>query len=178
MFRGFRRQNSGPGVRATRGKDGRWYFFDAATGRRVKNRIGITRLEFDTEQNKFVDSRGKGVGAGAFRTLPILERRELENAIVNWRKLRGNPYTYRPAPNEQITERLVIQGRDGKIKVVEISHGRGKKFSVDAGSPQARKFGSAIREAAGVGTERKVNSGDLDKIILHREYLVTTTTRK
>jgi hypothetical protein len=104
------------------------------------------------------------------------ESLRFRNALVKYDKLTQSLGSYEIAPNEQFVERLTVRTIEGRVEIVEITHGKGQQLVIEPGMPQAKRWGGALREAAGVGRNAQVTTQELKEFVLNREVVVAKTT--
>ncbi len=86
-----------------------------------------------------------------------------------------SPNRFRPASNQEVIERLVVVGKDGRVHVVDTSYGLGVRYNEN-------KYGGRWRQRVSEALELPENvrlpTSDLKRAVASVEYIVKTITRR
>jgi len=129
----------------------------------------IARLRFDFDRNRVLDSYGEPVAArylGIPSSGRVSERRVFN---LTWDRLPVDPRRYTPAGNEEIIERLVLVDRKGNIFTRETSYGLGQKYDR---ALRGGWYRAQTSRALELEEGKRVETRDLQKAIIHREFIV------
>ncbi len=158
-----------------RGADGRFLGYSASWsgGRFISRSEAIPYLQLDAERGVVVDSVGNTAGIGAV-TYP---RSGVEVQFVQ-RRARYMPTDQmpdriRPGANQEIIERQVLVGADGKLVEIETSYGLGQRYDPSKRGGWWRQKAS---QALGLAEGQRLATRDLEKVIVSRQFLIKTTT--
>lgn len=167
-----------PGLRLLISRDARGIirrYSDPDTGETLTRNEGIRRMTLDQASGQLVDSFGNQIKLGELTLRRTHETPGLINASQTTSPLNVNPWTYKPKKNEEIIERLIVAGRDGKINKIDISHGAGKMYDPKARGGAWRRN---ISEALGLGENERLPTGDLKRMVIYEQIVVRRTFYK
>jgi hypothetical protein len=128
----------------------------------------IARLRFDFDRNRVLDSFDDVVGSrylGIPSTGRVSERKVFD---LRWDRLGTDPRRYDPRPNEEIVERLVLVDKNGNIYTRETSYGLGQKYDR---SKRGGWYRAQTSRALGLEEGKRVETRDLQKAVIHREFI-------
>jgi hypothetical protein len=167
---------AGGRVKVIRDKSGQVRGFqDPDTGQFISRKDAIARVSFDAEKAEITDSFGNPVGVGALRIPKAGVSVAFKAKQAEYKPIVVDPSSYTPGANEEIIERLVFLGTDGKLVVKDISYGLGTRYDPN-------KKGGAYRmrasEALGKEPGERLPTRDLDKALLSQEFMIKTITPK
>jgi hypothetical protein len=131
------------------------------------------RMSVDYRTGSVVDSFGNQVSMRELSLTRSEETRRFLNARQVTSPVSGDPTEFRPAGNEEVIERLIVAGKDGKVHKVDISYGAGRKFDPKA---KGSAWRTKLSDALGVGGDERLPTTDLQRAVLSREIVVRRTT--
>lgn len=150
-------------------------FRDPETGRFISRSSALTRVTYDFERGRIVDSFGNTIGVGAFR-LPLAGAvRQTENTVQVYAKLDVDPRQFRAAANQEIIERITVVGRDGKLRTFEIDYGPGGKYDRSA---HGGRWRFETSRALGLADNQRAQTTELRQAVAYREFIVRTISYK
>ncbi len=180
-------------VRAVRLGRGRWGFqdpdivvrrtFSDGSTRIIRNVFigrsdAISRLAFDFEGNRLVDSFGRNPSISSLK-LPLRgESFTFQGgAVSEWKPLDVDPRRIRPDVNQEIVERVVFVNRDGSLTVRNYSYGRGERYDRSlTGTKWRADAARALGETSDPGEGKRRPTRELSAAMAAREFLIRTTT--
>ncbi len=129
----------------------------------------IPRLHFDFQVNRIRDSFGRFVGVAHLKVPAMGRVVDFVELQARYRPLTIDPRRYDVRENEEIIERLVLLDREGNIVTRETSYGLGQKYDR---ARRGKWFFGVTRDRIGVETGKKVETRELEKAVLSREFIV------
>lgn len=138
----------------------------------IKRSEALKRVEYDVQSQTVKDSFGGTLGIA---DLVFPKRGQTVAYAVKeaeYQRLLQDPRAFRPSPNQEVIERVVVVTADGKFKSVETSYGLGQRFDpAKAGG----RFRAGVATAEGVPVSKRLPTKDLERAIVFSEFLVKTT---
>lgn len=141
----------------------------------INRESAINRLTYDFERNRVVDSVGVTVAAKHLGLPAVGRVAQYTTLDAKWIPLKVDPRKYIPAANEEIVERIVFIGRDGKLIREETSYSLGKKYDR---SKRGGWFVDRAKKALGKEPEEKVTTPELKRAVVHRQFLIKRLTTR
>lgn len=135
----------------------------------VSREVAVERLTYNFKINRVQDSFGRSVGV-ANLGLPVTGRiAEYKTMDVTWKPLTTDPRRFKPTGNQEVVERTVFVDRNGNLRLVRTSYGRGKKYDK---SKYGGRWRSAASRALGLDPGERVTTAELEKAVVKREFIV------
>jgi len=156
--------------RTEKGRIARYH--DPDTGKPLTKSEAIRRMTFDEKRGVMTDSFGATFYEGEARLIRNKETPGLLNVRQVSAPLNKVLSRYKPAPNEEIIERLVVAGSGGKVHKIDISYGQGEEWTKTG---QSKAWYGKMREALDLPEGERMSTDDLHKAILSRQYVVRRT---
>lgn len=131
----------------------------------------VTRVRFDFERNRIVDSFGEVIGAqhmGIPSSGRVAERKVFD---LVYRPLGVDPRRFDTGPNQEVIERLVLVDRNGNVYTRETSYGLGERYDR---SERGGWFRRQASQALNLEEGQRVSTRELRRAVLHREFIVKT----
>lgn len=160
-----------PRVRAVRDSRGRIIGFqDPDFGNRFISRSeAINRLKYDRGLEQIVDSFGNGVGIGSIAFPSRGEEVAFKTKNAIYTPLPTTPENFRPKPNQELIERIVVIDKDGNLHRFENSYGLGKRYD------QSRRGGwwrKSISDSLGIPANERIPSSDLRRAVVRKDFIL------
>lgn len=162
-----------PRVRAVRDAQGRIVGFQDPDkgGRFISRSDAIRRVSVDVETNEIRDSFGNRVGIGSL----AIPGRGIEVAYkirsAEYKPLTVNPEDFRPNADQELIERTVFIGRDGKLMTAEISYGGGGEYDP---AKNGGKWRYEASKALDLPSNVRLPTQDLQRAVAYTEFVVKT----
>lgn len=158
-------------VRIVRDSEGRVIGFqDPDFGNRFITRSeAINRLKYDREMGQIVDSFNSPVGVGSLAFPGRGEEVAFRTKNALYTPLGVDPTTFRPKPNQEIVERIVIIDKNGNLVRSETSYGLGNRFDPSKRGGWWRK---KVSESLGLKPNERLPSADLQRAVVRRDYIL------
>lgn len=139
----------------------------------ISREPAIDRLKYDFDRNRIVDTFGTTVGTKHIG-LPTAGRVvDYKTLTATWSPLTTDPRKYIPAANEEVVERVVFMNREGKLVTEHTSYGLGRKYDR---SKTGWWWAGKAKEALGIEPGEKVTTKELQRAVVHREFVVKRLT--
>lgn len=162
----------GPGVRINRDDKGRFRgFTDAASGRFISRTEAVQRLTFSVEGSDLVDTFGEHVGVGSIKIPASGIEIAYKVRTTTDKQLTVDPSTFKPEPNQQIVERVVFAGADGRLHTMETSYRLGRQYDP---SLTGGRWRQAASEALGLKQGERLPTADLQRAVIMKEFIIRT----
>lgn len=145
---------------------------DPDSGKTLTRNEGIRRMSFNQTTGQVEDSLGNQIRLGELSLRAMHETEGLINVRQTTSPLKTNPWTYATKKNEEIIERLIVIGKDGKINKIDISHGQGKMYDPSA---KGKVWRADISNALGLDKDDRLTTDDLEKMVVHKQIVVRRT---
>lgn len=141
----------------------------------ISREAAIGRLRYNEPLGRVIDSRGRIVGVGSLR-LPATGRVwNYGRQTARWKPMRTITEGYRPKSNQEIIERLVLIDKDGRLRIVQTSYGRGRPYNSEK---RGRWWLGETLNAAGMSKPEGRLSEDaykrLQETVVNRQFILKT----
>jgi len=135
----------------------------------IGREFAVDRLHYDYDQRGVFDSFGNRVGI-ANLGIPARGRvTDYKTLQVRWNKLTIDPRRFRPTGDQEIVERVIFIDREGRLRLVRTSYGRGKRYDRSKYGGRWRSWAS---RAMGLPDNARVTTQELQKAVLHKEFII------
>jgi len=148
-------------------------YYDPDTGETLTRTDAIMRMKVDFERGTVVDSLGNPITNRELMLNRSEATRRFMNVSQSTRPLNRDVMQYQPKPNEEIIERLIVQGKDGKIHKIDISYGSGKRYSPHE---KGSAFRTKISDALDLEADYRLPTSDLQRVVISKQFVVRTTS--
>lgn len=137
----------------------------------------FSRVRFNFDKGKIVDSEGRAVGVASFRLSSAGSTILRKNVSQHYRRADEAASRLRPRPNEEIVEEFTLVGRDGKLYKNTISHGLGNRYESNR---QGGRWRAITSRALGLPSGDRTSTAALKEAVAYRDIQIkrTTTVRK